>query len=233
MKKIAFIFLLTESLFATRIKDLATLKGSRENQLLGYGLVIGLNGTGDKSLDLTENSLDLALKRIGADTKAKKMETKNVAAVVVSANLPPFAKGGSRIDVTVSSIGSASSLEEGTLLATSLKGPDGKVYVVAQGKVVVPKKSESGQKSQGRSSAQAVTGIVLNGGLIEKEIPFNLTSKKDLVYHLNAPDFTTAARMVFRINEELAGKYAIAEDAATVNVIVPYQFDGTAVRAAH
>ncbi len=230
MRSIIAIFLFSSLCFATRIKDLAALRGSRDNQLLGYGLVIGLAGTGDKSLELTENSLDLALKKIGADTKAKKMETKNVAAVVVSATLPPFAKGGNRIDVTVSSIGSATSLEEGTLVATSLRGPDGKTYAVAQGKVSVPKKADSGQRSGGRAGgAQAVTGLVLNGGLVEKEIAFDLASKKDLVYNLQDPDFTTAARMVLRINEELGGKYAVAEDAATVNVIVPYQFDGTAV----
>jgi flagellar P-ring protein precursor FlgI len=153
------------------------------------------------------------------------METKNVAAVVISGTLPPFAKGGSRLDVTVSSIGSASSLEGGTLLATPLRAADGNAYAMAQGRVTVPRKGDAG----GKSGGAPVTGLVLGGAIIEREIQYDYASKKELTYAINQPDFTTAARMAQRINEELGGKYAIAEDAATVNIILPYTFDGTAI----
>lgn len=208
-----------------RLKDLTSLKGTRENQLLGYGLVVGLAGTGDKSSELTASSLGLALKGLGVDHKLQKIETKNVAAVVVSAVLPPFAKAGSKLDVTVSSVGSATSLDGGALVATSLRAPDGKVYAMAQGKILTTKRTDNARVG-GQS---VVTAAVPDGAILEREVAFDLQSQKELHYHLNQPDFTTAARIARRINEELGGKYAMAVDAATVDVILPYQFDGTAV----
>lgn len=208
-----------------RLKDLMSLKGTRDNQLLGYGLVVGLAGTGDKSSELTSSSLGLALKGLGVDHKIQKIETKNVAAVVVSAVLPPFAKAGSKLDVTVSSVGSATSLDGGALVATSLRAPDGKVYAMAQGKILTTKRSDNARVG----GQTVVTAAVPDGAILEKEVAFDLQSQKELRYHLIQADFTTAARIARRINEELGGKYAIASDAATVDVILPYQYEGTAV----
>lgn len=217
---------LPASAWSARIKDLATLRGTRDNQLLGYGLVIGLSGTGDKASELTENSLNLALKGMGVDLKSAKIETKNVAAVVVSATLPPFSKVGGRVDVTVSSVGSATSLDGGTLLATALRAPDGNVYAMAQGKIVTSKRSEGSTKVGGQT---LVTAQVPNGALLEKEVTYDLSSTKELRYQLLHPDFTTAARMARRINEELGGKYATASDAASIEIIPPYTYEGTMV----
>lgn len=223
---IVLLSLFTGSVEAARVKDLASLRGTKDNQLLGYGLVIGLSGTGDKASELTESSLNMALKGLGVDLKSKSIETKNVAAVVVSATLPPFSKLGGRLDVTVSSVGSASSLDGGTLLATALRAPDGNVYAMAQGKIVTNKRAEGAGKVGGQT---LVTASVPNGALIEKELSYDLSRVKELKYHLHHADFTTAARMARRINEELGGKYATATDAASVEVIPPYSFDGTMV----
>lgn len=208
---------------ASRLKDIASLKGVRDNQLLGYGIVIGLSGTGDKSSELTENSLSLALKSLGVDLKSK-LETKNTAAVICSATLPAFARAGSRIHITVSGIGSATSLEGGTLLMTSMRGPDGQVYAMAQGKLTVAKRGDN--KAAGQT---LVTAEVPSGGILEKEVSFDFSSQKQLRYYLHAPDFTTAARVARRINEELGGKYATAADAGTIDVILPYHLEVTPV----
>jgi len=216
----------TLSAQAARLKDIATLRGARDNQLLGYGLVIGLAGTGDKSSELTENSLGFALKGMGVDVKSQKNETKNVAAVVVSATLPPFIKNGARLDVTVSSIGSATSLNGGTLLSTALRGPDGIVYAMSQGKIVTQKRGDNSSKVGGQT---VVTASVPMGAILEKEITVDFAAKRELRYQLNQPDFTTAARVSQRINEELGGKFATASDAATIEVILPYQFEGSPV----
>lgn len=212
---------------AARLKDIASLRGARDNQLLGYGIVIGLAGTGDKSSELTENSLNFALKGMGVDMKTtQKPETKNIAAVVVSATLPAFVKIGSRLDVTVSSIGSATSLNGGTLLATALRGPDGVVYAMSQGKIVTQKRGDGSSKVGGQT---VVTASVPLGALLEKELNFDFAAHKELRYQLHQPDFTTAARASQRINEELGGKYATANDAATIDVILPYTFEGSPV----
>jgi len=212
---------------AARLKDIASLRGARDNQLLGYGIVIGLAGTGDKSSELTENSLGFALKGMGVDMKTtQKPETKNIAAVVVSATLPAFVKNGSRLDVTVSSIGSATSLNGGTLLATALRGPDGIVYAMSQGKIVTQKRGDGGSKVGGQT---VVTASVPMGAILEKEVRFDFAAQKELKYQLNQPDFTTAARASQRINEELGGKFATASDAATIDVILPYTFEGSPV----
>lgn len=212
---------------AARLKDLATLKGVRQNQLTGYGVVIGLAGTGDKGSSLTSNSVAQVLKGLGIEQKDGQLDTKNSAAVLVTAQLPAFSRVGSEIDVTVASMGSATSLEGGNLLVTSLRGSDGKVYAVAQGKILMQKREGSGS-SRGQVGS-LVTASVPSGATVEREIVYNWSDLKALRYQLHAPDFTTAARISRRINEELAGKYATSSDAATVDVIVPYGFDGTTV----
>ena len=226
--KVAMAFaaatLLPATAGAVRLKDLATIRGARSNQLVGYGLVIGLAGTGDKSMELTENSLGLMLKGLGVDLKSAKMEAKNAAAVVCTAILPPFSRQGARLDVTVSSVGSATSLDGGALLMTSLRGPDGVVYAMAQGKIITQKK---GSFSSG--SGTLVTAQVPQGAILEKEVSLDFAGQKELKYQLHNPDFTTAARIVHRVNEELGGKYASAEDAALVSIVIPYGFEGTPV----
>jgi flagellar P-ring protein FlgI len=210
--------------YAARIKDIANLKGVRDNQLSGYGIVIGLPGTGDKDLELTSASLKQVLKGMGISQKMGDMPTKNIASVLVTAKLPPFAKVGNKIDILVSSIGTASSLEGGTLVMTALKGPDENIYAMAQGKLLVtPKGASSG------SAAMAITAELPSGAILEKEIPYHWGDLKELRYQLTMPDFTTAARMAFRINEELSGKYAVPVDAGTVNVTIPFGFEGTTV----
>jgi flagellar P-ring protein precursor FlgI len=217
--------------FAARLKDIATLKGARANQLFGYGIIVGLAGSGDKSNELTENSLGLVLKGLGVDVKNQKMETKNAAAVIVTATLPPYAKSGTRLDVQVSSVGSASSLEGGTLMMSSLRGADGKVYAMASGKVLALKKmAASGGAGGGSSNSQnLVTGLIPGGASLEREIPQNFASMKEFRYQLLNPDFTTAVRVARRINEELGGKYASAVDAGTVDVLPPYHYEANPI----
>lgn len=222
---VVFCLFFSYSLFASRIKDLASIRGARNNQLIGYGLVVGLAGTGDKSLQLTEGSLQMVLKGLGVDIKTEKNESKNIASVVVTAVLPPFARTGMQLDATIASIGTASSLDGGTLLITPLKGPDGAIYAMAQGKTVVLKK-EGG--AGGRASAQnMVNALVPSGAILEKEVPFDFTGQKDLRLNLHQADFTTAVRLAKRIDEELGGKYAHPIDGGTVDVIFPYQYEHT------
>jgi flagellar P-ring protein precursor FlgI len=212
---------------AARIKDLASLKGVRTNQLTGYGIVVGLAGTGDSGFDMTATSLGQALKTLGIDHHNDKLESKNAAAVFVSATLPPFARNGAPLDITVSSVGAASSLEGGTLMVTSLRGPDGQVYAMAQGKISI--ESRTGKNGSGGGSKNLVTASVPGGAVIEKEINYNWSELKELRYQLHNPDFTTAARIAVRINQELSGRFAIPQDGGTVQVVVPYGFELTPV----
>ena len=228
MKSFIFILCLSSLASAARIKDIAMLKGARSNQLFGYGLVIGLPGTGDKSNELTENSMGLVLKGLGIDIKNQKMDTKNAAVVVVSATLPAFQKAGQQLDISIASIGSASSLDNGTLMMTSLKGPDGKIYAIAQGKLVIMKKEGKGGGGGG-GGANMVSATIPNGATLEKEVGWDVTQEKQLKYVLNIPDFTTAVRISKKINDELGGKYAIANDASTIEVMYPYTFESNPV----
>jgi flagellar P-ring protein precursor FlgI len=220
---------LSSVVFGARIKDIAMLKGARNNQLFGYGLVIGLPGTGDKANELTENSMGLVLKGLGIDIKSQKLDTKNAAVVVVSAILPPFAKAGQLLDVSLASIGTASSLDNGTLMMTPLKGPDGKIYAMAQGKAVVMKKENKGGGAGGGSGANMVSASIPNGASLEKEIGWDVSQEKQLKFVINHPDFTTAVRMAKKINDELGGKYAVANDASTVEVMYPYTFESNPI----
>lgn len=197
---------------SSRLKDLVTFRGVRENSLIGYGLVIGLNGSGDGGGEITNTSLKKMFQTLGLNPQ-KEVTSKNVAAVIVTAKLPAFGRMGQKLDVTISSIGDASSLAGGTLLVTPLKGGDGQIYAVANGALSI------GGLEKGKKLA--TTGRIPDGGIIEKEIEMSFNDKKALRMALNHPDFTTAARIERTINQELGGKYATASDATTIDVIIP------------
>jgi flagellar P-ring protein FlgI len=201
---------------ASRIKDLVTIKGVRENPLIGYGLVIGLNGTGDGGGEITNTSLKKMFQTLGLNPQ-KEVTSKNVAAVIVTAKLPAFGRSGQHLDVTVSSIGDASSLAGGTLLVTPLKGGDGQVYAVANGALSI------GGLEKGKK--MSTTARIPGGGTIEKEVDVAFNDKKAIRMALNNPDFTTAARVERTINQELGGKYATASDATTIDVIIPGSYE--------
>jgi flagellar P-ring protein precursor FlgI len=185
----------------SRIKDLANIEGVRQNQLIGYGLVVGLNGTGDtlNNIPFTKQSLTAMLERLGVNIRGQTLRTGNVAAVMVTANLPPFGTQGTRIDVTVSALGDSKSLQGGVLLVTPLLGADGNVYAVGQGSVAI-----GGFQAEG-DAAKIVRGVptvgrISNGALIEREIEFNLNKQNQLRMALRNPDFTTAKRIAAAIN---------------------------------
>lgn len=213
-----------EDSFAARIKDVSAVKGVRENILIGYGIVVGLKGSGDSSTDVTGQSLSRLFSKLGLEIQQNaNIRSKNAAAVIVTAKLPPFARAGNRIDVTVSSIGDASSLEGGTLLVTPLRAGDQNVYAVAQGSVSI------GSVADGSSKNFPTVGRVVSGATIEKDIDINFAGKKSFRLALHDADFTTAARMTQLINQELGGKFASAKDSGTIDVIVPFSYEGNTV----
>ncbi|MBN1275866.1 MAG: flagellar basal body P-ring protein FlgI [Deltaproteobacteria bacterium] len=211
--------------FAIRIKDIAEIKGVRQNQLVGYGLVVGLDGTGDgKNARFTFESMASMLEKMGVTVTAKNIEkVENVAAVMVTADLPPFAKLGSRIDVVVSSIGDAKSLYGGNLLLTPLMASDGNVYSVAQGAVIIGGFSAGGAQAQVQKNFPTV-GRVIDGALIEKEIPSDFGKDGLLSLSLRNPDFTTASRVADAINGALSDSLAKAPDAGSIEVRVPERY---------
>jgi flagellar P-ring protein precursor FlgI len=221
---LAGLMLLSQAAQAERVKDLASVAGVRGNQLVGYGLVVGLDGTGDQTSQapFTIQSIKNMLARFGIAVPANvNPQLKNVAAVVVTADLPPFAKPGQAIDVTVSSIANASSLRGGTLLMTPLRGVDGEVYGIAQGSLVV-----SGFGAQGRDGSRLSvnvpsSGRIPNGATVEREVPNGFTAQPYVVLNLHTPDFTTAARLAGGINELLGPGTAEAMDAVSVRVAAP------------
>jgi flagellar P-ring protein precursor FlgI len=180
----------------SRVKDLVDVQGIRDNQLIGYGLVVGLNGTGDSltNAPFTQLSIQTMLERMGTNTKGASMQTKNVAAVMVTANLPAFAAPGSRIDISVSAMGDSKSLQGGTLLVTSLYGADGSIYGVGQGPV-----STGGFSAQGEGASVTrgvpTAGRISNGAIVEKDTGFQLASLTTLKLSLKNPDLTTASRI--------------------------------------
>ena len=211
---------------AARIKDIAILQSSRDNQLVGYGLVIGLKGSGDglRNSPFTEQSMRAMLENLGIATEGGRMRANNVAAVIVTANLPPFVQSGARIDVTVSSLGDATSLAGGTLIMTPLRAADGEIFAVAQGPVLV-----SGFNAQG--AAEQVTqgvptsGRVPNGAIVEREVAQKLGEVRQLILQLRNPDFSTAIRVTDAINEFALARYgrrvAAEQDARTVAINKP------------
>jgi flagellar P-ring protein precursor FlgI len=222
---------LVSSAHATsRIKDLANVEGVRQNQLIGYGLVVGLNGTGDtlNNIPFTRQSLQAMLERLGVNIRGQQIRTGNVAAVMVTANLPAFGTQGTRIDVTVSALGDSKSLQGGTLLVTPLLGADGNVYAVGQGSLAI-----SGFQAEGEA-AKIVRGVptvgrISNGAIIEREIEFALNRLGQVRLSLRNPDFTTARRIASAVNDFIGTPTAEPLDPSTVQLTIPPKFQGNVV----
>ncbi len=206
----------------SRIKDITDIEGVRENQLVGYGLVVGLNGTGDslRNAPGTQQSLQAMLERFGVNTRGTNISSGNVAAVIVTANLPAFSTQGSRIDVTVSALGDAKNLQGGTLLVTPLLGADGNVYAVSQGQITINGFSAQGQASS-VTKGVPTSGRIAAGAIVEREIPFDLSAVQSLRLSLRNPDFTTAKRVTDAINTFIGSPVAITDDPATIRLTVP------------
>ncbi len=224
------LLLPTSAAATSRIKDIADVEGIRENQLIGYGLVVGLDGTGDSlnNAPFTLQSLTSMLERLGVNTRDTDLNTDNVAAVMVTANLPAFAPQGTRIDVTVSALGDSESLQGGTLLVTPLMGADGEVYAVSQGPVAV------GGFSAGGDAASVTRGVptngrISNGAIVEREIKFEMADLGLLRLALRNPDLTTARRIASAINAFLGRSTAVAQNPTTVELTIPANYRGTAV----
>jgi flagellar P-ring protein precursor FlgI len=218
----------SEPVQAERIKDIATVNGVRSNQLVGYGLVVGLDGTGDQTTQapFTTQSITNMLAKFGVTIPATaNPQLKNVAAVTVTADLPPFSKPGQTIDVTVASIGNAASLRGGALLMTPLRGVDGQVYAFAQGNVLVSGFGISGKDGSKISVNVPSSGRIPNGAGVEREVPMKFASDPHLILNLNTPDFTTAARVAAGINEKLGAGTADALDAVSIRVTAPVNAD--------
>ena len=223
------ILLFTGSLMSTpvqaeRIKDIASLEGARENQLLGYGLVVGLNGTGDKGL-ATMQSIANMLARMGLTVNPKDIQAKDTAAVIITATLPPFPKPGIKIDAVVSALGDSKSLQGGTLLLAPLKGPDQKVYGLAQGPVSLGGFS-AGAGGSGVQKNHPTTGRVPNGAIIERGLDIPLLKGHEIHMLLHHPDFTTAFQISQTINQKLGGEYAEAVDPSLIKLRAPGDFLG-------
>ncbi len=214
----------------TRIKDIVEIEGVRDNMLVGYGLVVGLNGSGDSlgNSPFTQQSLIAMLERLGVNTRGQKLNTGNVAAVMVTATLPPFTNQGSRIDVTVSTLGDSDSLQGGTLLVTPLMGADGEVYAVAQGTVNISGYSATGE---GTSVVKNIptAGRVIGGAIIEREMDFKLSDYNEIRMSLRNPDFTTARRIAKAINGFMSSAIATADNSASVTLKKPASYGGTIV----
>lgn len=214
----------------TRIKDIVDIEGVRDNQLVGYGLVVGLNGSGDslKNSPFTRQSVIAMLERLGVNIKGQNLNAGNVAAVMVTATLPPFQNQGSRIDVSVSSLGDAKSLHGGTLLVTPLMGADGDVYAVAQGPLTI-----SGYSAEGDSATFIrnipTSGRVPQGAIVEREIAYKLADQNELRLTLKNPDFTTARRVSRAINGFLSSPASVAENSTSIKLSKPNGYKGTIV----
>ncbi|MDH3474920.1 MAG: flagellar basal body P-ring protein FlgI [Rhodospirillales bacterium] len=216
-----------EAAAQARIKDIAEFEGVRDNHLIGYGLVVGLDGTGDDldSAVFTRESLIGMLQRLGVTARDEDLDTANVAAVMITADLPPFARQGTRIDITVSALGDADSLLGGTLVVTPLLGADGEVYAVAQGPVAVAGFTAGGAAEQ-INKGVPTTGRIPNGAIIEREIGFDMARLETVKIALRNPDFTTASRMAQAVNQAFKAPLARQLDSSTVLVTVPAQHPG-------
>ncbi len=222
------IFLISSSALGARLKDITTFKGIRNNQLLGYGLVVGLNGTGDGSnAEFTIRSIVNMLERMGIHIdheKVGQVKPKNVAAVMVTGTLPPFSRIGNRVDVIVSSIGDAKSLQGGTLLMTPLRGVDRQVYAIAQGPIITGGFSASGAAGGGVQKNHPTVGMITKGALIEKEVPVEVNGKKELVLCLFNPDFSTADKIKAIINQSMGGPFSRCVDSGTLTIAIPESY---------
>jgi flagellar P-ring protein precursor FlgI len=219
---IIFLFGFDQAYAASRIKDIVDVEGVRKNQLVGYGIVVGLNGTGDslRNSPFTKQSLEAMLERLGVNTRDANMNTKNAAAVMVTAELPAFAAAGSRIDVSVSALGDAKSLLGGTLMVTPLLGADGQAYAVSQGTVQTGSVSASGASGTTVIKGVPTSGRIASGGTVEREINFDLSAMPIIRLTLRNPDFTTARRIADVVNNRYAGT-ALAENPTVVALRAP------------
>jgi len=206
----------------TRIKDIVEFEGVRDNMLIGYGLVVGLNGTGDSlnNSPFTEQSIIGMLDRMGVNVRDNKLNTKNIAAVMVTATLPPFTNQGARIDVSISAMGDSKSLQGGTLLVTPLLGADGQVYAVAQGPVSISGFAAAGEAASVTQNIPTA-GRISAGAIIERELPFDMQTRNMTRLALRNPDFTTARRIAAAINGHLKYPAATAQNPASVEVKLP------------
>jgi flagellar P-ring protein FlgI len=219
------IFFLASPAHSARIKDLSSIKGVRNNQLIGFGLVVGLTGTGDSATNVffSIQTIVSMLKRLGVTVptaEVAQLKFKNIATVIVTANLHAFAKQGDHIDVTVSSLGTAKSLQGGTLLMTPLKGPDGETYALAQGPLSIGGFSVSGA-ARGVQKNHLTVGRISNGGQVEKEIEYDFNAKEEIILALKKTDFTTASRISKAINDNMKDSVASMVNGGTVRVKVP------------
>jgi flagellar P-ring protein precursor FlgI len=214
----------------SRIKDLANIEGVRQNQLIGYGLVVGLNGTGDtlNNIPFTKQSLQAMLERMGVNIRGATIRTGNVAAVMVTGNLPAFATQGTRMDITVSAMGDAKSLQGGTLLVTPLLGADGNVYAVGQGSLTIGGFSAEGAAAS-VTKGVPTNGRIANGAIVEREIEFALNKMPNVRLALRNADFTTAKRIAAAVNDFLGTKTAEPIDPSTVQLSIPAEFKGNVV----
>lgn len=227
---LAFILFSPSAGESARIKDIVSIKGIRPNQLFGYGLVVGLNGSGDKGgTSFTIQGLANMLEHMGLHISAADLKVSNVAAVMVSATLPPFARIGKKIDVTLSSIGDAKSLQGGTLLLTPVKGVDGKVYALAQGAVSVGGFSAGGAAGGGVTKNHPTVARISGGATVEKEIPMSLQNRQELTIVLNDPDFSTASRIAGVINSQFGDDLTKPIDSGTLKFRIPPKFQARVV----
>lgn len=218
----AVLSFLAAPAWSARIKDIAAIKGVRSNQLLGYGLVVGLNGTGDKSgTAFTTQSLGNMIERMGVHVNPTSLKPKNVAAVMITSEMPAFSRIGSRMDVVVSSMGDAKSLAGGTLLMTPLRGVDGNVYALAQGALSI-----GGAGGNGTTKNHLLVGRISGGATVEKELTNNFNDKEELLMTLYNPDFTTVSRIVSTINKKSKQKVAKAVDSGALRITVPDSMKG-------
>lgn len=225
----ALVFLATSTAHAVRIKDLASFEGVRDNQLIGYGLVAGLNGSGDSDQVVIQyQSVVNMLERMGITTSLNNIKLKNIAVVMVTATLPPFAKQGNRLDVLVSSLGDAKSIAGGTLIMAPLKGADNQIYAVAQGPVLTDSFAFGGQGATAQKN-HPTAGRVPNGALVERELPNTLVGKTVLNLNLNVADFTTASRIVTVLNDKFKSAVAVSTDPGSVTLTIPEAYLNHAV----
>ena len=216
---IIFYFVASVNLFAQRIGDISSIIGVRDNQLMGYGLIVGLKGTGDSSSAFTNQTLSNLLKNVNVKLNPKDIKSKNVAAVVITATLPPFARQGDKLDISVSSIGDAKSLEGGTLLLTPLKGVDGKIYALAQGHLTIGGFNVG--QNRGVQAHFTTTAKLYGGAIVEREVIFDLYHQKTALLSLKKSDFNQAVEIQKLINKTFKNSIAMALDPRTIQLKKP------------
>ena len=217
MRLFILIISITSLFSSTKISDITSIVGVRDNQLIGYGLIVGLSGTGDSASVFTNRALSNILMNMNINISPNEIKSKNIAAVLITAKLNAFARQGDKIDILVSSIGDAKSIEGGTLIMTPLKAVDGKIYALAQGSISIGGKNEKGNKRINHTTG----GIVFNGATIERELSYDLYSKKDLTLSLKEANFANAFAIQNAINNEYSSQVAIAVDAKTIRLQRP------------